>query len=178
MRIPFVRLLPALALAALPARGADAQAARYTLQPGDTVRVEAPALHHGVIQGELVLYEGDSVGVREAQTGTAYRFPVEAVRRLEKNLGRDRRRSVRHWALAGLFVGAAVGLVSGPLIATAGDGGIVGPTLVSGLGGGVLGLGLGAAGGSVFARDRWQRFRTPILPAAPSAQIGVTFSVP
>lgn len=180
MRNPFARLLMALALAALLPRGAHAQDVRYTLQPGDTVRVQAPALHGGVIEGELVLYQSDSLGVREASTGTAYRFPLSAVERLEKNLGRDRRRSVRRWALAGLFVGAAAGLVSGPLIATGVDeGGIVGPTIVSGLAGGVLGAGLGAAGGSVFAGDRWQRFRTPILPPeAPAARIGVTISVP
>jgi hypothetical protein len=175
----FARLMLALALAALLPRGADAQGARYTLQPGDTVRVGAPALHEGLIEGELVLYQGDSLGVREASTGTAYRFPVDAVQRLEKNLGTDRRRSARRWALAGLFIGAAAGLVSGPLIATEVDGGgIVGPTVLSGLGGGVVGLGLGAAGGSVFARDRWQRFQTPIPSSAPAAQIGVTLPVP
>lgn len=180
MRNPFARLLMTVALAALLPRGADAQDAGTTLRPGDTVRVQAPALHRGVIEGELMLYQTDSLGVREASTGTAYRFPLAAVERLEKNLGRDRRRSVRRWALAGLFVGAAAGLVSGPLIATeVDDGGIVGPTILSGLAGGVLGVGLGAAGGSVFAGDRWQRFRTPILsPDTPSARIGVTISVP
>ncbi|HST59641.1 MAG TPA: hypothetical protein VLK84_13145 [Longimicrobium sp.] len=180
MRTPFTRLLMALALATVLPRAAGAQDAPYTLQPGDTVRVGAPALHDGVIQGELVLYQGDSLGVREASTGTAYRFPLAAVQRLEKNLGTDRRRSARRWALAGLFIGAAAGLVSGPLIATeVDDGGIAGPTILTGLAGGVLGLGLGAGGGSVFARDRWQRFRTPILPyTPPAAQVGVTISVP
>jgi hypothetical protein len=180
MRTPFARLLMALALAAVLPRAADAQDAPHTLQLGDTVRVGAPALHDGVITGALLLYQGDSLGVREASTGTAYRFPLAAVRRLEKNLGRDRRRSTRRWALAGLFIGAAAGLVSGPLIATDVEGGgIAGPTILAGLGGGVLGLGLGAAGGSVFARDRWQRFRTPIPPyTPPAAQAGVTISVP
>ncbi len=180
MRTPFARLLMALALAAVLPRAADAQDAPHTLQPGDIVRVGAPALHEGVVEGELVLYQGDSLGVREASTGTAYRFPLVAVERLEKNLGTDRRRSARHWALAGLFIGAAAGLVSGPLIATDVEGGgIVGPTILAGLGGGVLGLGLGAAGGSVFARDRWQRFRTPIAPyAAPAAEVGVTIPLP
>lgn len=171
-------LLLVLALA-LP-RAVHGQEARYTLRPGDTVRVAAPTLHDGVIEGELLKYEGDSLGIREASTGTAYQFPISTIRRLEKNEGRNRGRSVRHWATAGLFLGAAVGLVTGPLIATADEqGGMVGPTVLAGLGGGVLGLGLGAAGGSVFARDHWQRFRTPIPPPLPpAASLGISLPVP
>jgi hypothetical protein len=168
MRLPFIRrsapfVLLALALTARSARGQEA--AQHTLEPGDTVRVEAPALHAGVVQGELLRYHGDSLAVREASTGTAYQFPLETIRRLEKNEGTNRRRSVRHWALAGLFIGAATGLVSGPLIATADEGGgMAGPTLIAGIAGGALGFGLGAAGGSLFATDHWQRFRMPISP--------------
>lgn len=172
--------LTLLALAALLPRGADAQNGQHTLLPGDTVRVVAPAHHDGVIEGELLLYQGDTLAVREASTGTAYRLPLATIYRLAKNEGRDRRRSTRQWALAGLFVGAAAGLVSGPLIAAAEDGGgIVGPTMLMGLGGGALGLGLGAAGGSYLAGDHWQRFRTPIHPPAPPPlRVSVTLAVP
>jgi hypothetical protein len=174
-----VRRLMLLALVLALPRAADAQA-RHTLTPGDTVRVAAPTLHAGVIQGELLRYEGDTLGIRDASTGAAYQFPISTIRRLEKNEGRDRGRSVRRWATAGLFLGSAVGLVSGPLIATADEeGGMVGPTVLAGLGGGALGLGLGAAGGAVFARDHWQRFRTPIPPPAPpAASVGITIPVP
>lgn len=173
-----IRWLAALALAAALPAGAAAQRV-YTLQPGDTVRVLAPAHHAGVVEGELIAYRPDSLSVRETATGTAYAFPLESVRRLQKHEGVDRRRSVRRWALAGLFVGAAAGLVSGPLIAASDeDGGMVGPTMLTGLGGGVLGLGLGAAGGSLFARDRWQRFSTPIHPPGPPAGVAVTVALP
>jgi hypothetical protein len=180
MRTPLARLLMVLALAAvLLPRGVEAQSGAHTLQPGDIVRVAAPALHDGLIEGELLMYQGDSLAVREASTGTAYRFPLATVQRLEKNEGKNRRRSVRQWALAGLFVGAAAGLVSGPLIATAEEGGgIVGPTIITGLAGGVLGLGLGAAGGSAFSRDHWQRFQTPIPPTAPAAQVSISIPIP
>ena len=175
MRIPIARWLAAFALAAaLPAQ------AQHTLEPGDTVRVLAPAFHEGMIEGELLIYRTDTLAVREAATGTAYAFPLEAVRGLQKNEGLDRRRSVRKWALAGLFLGAAAGLVSGPLIAASDDeGSMVGPTLLIGAGGGALGLGLGAAGGAMFARDHWQRFRTPILPPnAGAAEVAVGVTVP
>lgn len=179
MRMPFAARLMVLACALLLPGAARAQN-RHTLLPGDTVRIAAPSLHEGLIEGELLLYRGDSIAVREASTGNEYQFPLSTVRRLEKNQGPDRRRSVRKWAAAGLFLGAAAGLVAGPLIATADPGGsIMGPTLLSGLAGGVVGLGLGAAGGSVFARDHWQRFRTPIPPAsAPTVQVGIRIPLP
>ncbi|HEX6038290.1 hypothetical protein [Longimicrobium sp.] len=181
MRTAPARWLMALALALLLPRGADAQQdGAHTLLPGDTVRVFAPSVHPTVLQGELLLYRADSLGIRDASTGTAYQFPLSAVRGLEKNEGLDRRRSVRRWATAGLFLGGALGLVSGPLIATADpEGGMAGPIVLAGLGGGVLGLGLGAAGGSLFARDHWQRFRTPVVgPAAPAAEVGVRVPAP
>jgi hypothetical protein len=176
MRSTLARWLALAVLTALP----SAAAAQHTLAPGDTVRVLAPAFHPGVIEGELLVYRTDTLAVRESATGTAYAFPLSAVRRLHKNEGPDRRRSVRKWALAGLFVGTSVGLVGGPFIATADDeGGIVGPTLLTGLAGGVLGLGLGAAGGSIFSNDHWQRFRTPIVPPAPPrAEVAVRIPVP
>ena len=180
MRIPIARWLAAFALAAALPAHAGAQRVAHTLAPGDTVRVLAPAYHEGMIEGELLVYRTDTLAVRETATGTAYAFPIEAVRGLQKNEGLDRRRSVRKWALAGLFVGAATGLVSGPLIASADDeGSILGPTFLIGAAGGALGLGLGAAGGSMFARDHWQRFRTPIVwPEARSAEVAVGITVP
>lgn len=176
MRTTLARWLALAVLAALP----SAAAAQHTLAPGDTVRILAPAFHQGVIEGELLLYRTDTLAVRETATGTAYAFPLSAIRRLHKNEGPNRRRSVRRWALAGLFIGTSVGLVSGPFIATADEeGGIVGPTLLTGLAGGVAGLGLGAAGGSLFSHDHWQRFRTPILPpATPRAEVAVRIPTP
>ena len=180
MRISLALCLAALALSATLPHEALAQNGGHTLLPGDTVRVLAPAYHAQRVQGELVLYQSDTLAVRETGSGTRYAFPVSAVRELYKNEGRDVRRSVRHWARAGLFLGAAAGLVAGPLIATSdAEGGILGPTLVAGLGGGVLGLGLGAAGGTLFARDHWQRFRTPIVPpASTGVALGITLPAP
>lgn len=181
MRIISSRWPLILALALLVPRGVEAQGnGGHTLREGDTVRVLSTT-HAGIIQGELLLYRADSVGVREASTGATYQFPLATVRRLEKNEGLDRRRSVRRWATAGLFLGGALGLVTGPLIATADeDGGMIGPTVLAGLGGGALGLGLGAAGGSLFARDHWQRFRTPVAgpSASPAAEIGIRVPAP
>lgn len=163
-----------LAAALLPPP-ADAQANGHTLAPGDQVRVMAPAWGTRMIQGELLVYHADSLAVREAATGTRYAVALEGVTRLMKNEGLDRRRSVRRWGVAGLFMGFATGVVVGPLVSMRRkDENFVGATLVTSLGGGAMGLGLGAAGGSLFARDHWQPFRTPIIvPAYPQASISI-----
>jgi len=165
-----LRVLLVLASAALLPLSAAAQSHGHTLAPGDTVRVLARAWGTRMVEGELVVYRTDSLAVRETATGTRYAVPLAGVGRLLKNEGLDRRRSVRRSAVAGLFVGIAVGVVSGPLIAMSRDDeNFAGTTLLTGLGGGALGIGVGAASGSVFAREHWQPFRTPILPPSPAS---------
>ncbi|MBW3571164.1 MAG: hypothetical protein KY467_08660 [Gemmatimonadetes bacterium] len=163
-------LLRALLLAAallLPMRTA-AQSSGHTLEPGDTVRVQADAWGPRLVEGELLVYHTDSLAVRESATGTRYAVATEGVQRLLKNEGVNRRRSVRRFAVAGVFMGFATGVVLGPLVSMERkDENFVGATLVTSLGGGALGLGLGAAASALFAREHWQPFRTPILPPAP-----------
>lgn len=177
-----LRFLLILTAAALLPAGAAAQANGHTLAPGDQVRVLAPVWGPRMVQGELVLYRVDSLAVREAATGTRYAVSLGGVRRLLKNEGLDRRRSVRRSALAGLFVGFAVGAVSGPLIAMRReDDDFATMTLLTSLGGAALGGGVGAASGSVFARDHWQPFRMPIRvpPTTPPAPaVGISIPVP
>lgn len=173
-------LLPALLLSALalllPA-GSAAQGNGHTLEPGDTVRVMASEWGPRLVEGELLVYHTDSLAVRETETGTRYAVALEGVERLLKNEGLDRRRTARHWAVAGIFMGFATGVVLGPLVSMERkDDTFVGATLVTSIGGGVLGLGLGAAGDSLFARDHWQPFRTPIYP--PAATVSLSIPVP
>lgn len=177
MSAPLLRTLLLAALTLLLPMRAAAQGNGHTLQPGDTVRVQADAWGPRLIEGELLLYRADSLALREWATGTRYSVPLPAVQRLLKNEGVDRRRSVRRFATAGVFLGVATGVVLGPLISMQRkDENFIGATVVSSIGGGVLGLGLGAAGGSIFSRERWQPFRTPIHP--PAAPVSVSIPVP
>jgi hypothetical protein len=174
-----LRALLLLVLAAILPAGAAAQGNGHTLVPGDTVRVLVTAWGPRLVEGELLVYHADSLAVRETATGTRYAVPLDGVERLLKNEGFNRRRSVRRFGLAGLFMGFATGVVLGPLVSMKRkDENFVGTTLVTSLGGGVLGLGVGAAAGSVFSREHWQRFRTPIIPpdyssSAPSVSISI-----
>lgn len=177
MPASLLRTLPLIAAALLlPMRGA-AQSNGHTLEPGDTVRVMAQAWGPRLIEGELLLYRSDSVAVRETATGTRYAAELSGVQRLLKNQGFNRRRSIRRHATAGVFLGFATGVVLGPLISMERkDENFVGTTVVTGLGGGALGLGLGALSGTIFARDHWQPFRTPIRP--PATSVGVSIPAP
>ena len=171
-----MRMVPRLALLLLAlatiAPVAAAQDAVHTLAPGDTVRVLAPAWGPRMVEGEVLVYHTDSLAVRESATGRRYAVALGGVQELMKNEGPNRRRSVRRSALGGLFVGFALGVVAGPLLAMGRkDDDFIGITVLTGLGGGAMGLGLGAVAGSVFARDHWQPFRTPILPTDVSAPV-------
>jgi hypothetical protein len=155
-----VGVLPLLFLAAAPR--ADAQAAPAMIVPGDEVRVLAPSVSPRTIQGQVLLYQGDSLAVEDAG-GMRHAMHVDQIRRLSRNQGFDRRRSVRYGTLAGMFLGTSVGFVSGPLISMQRKDENFGATTAVSVGtGALLGAGLGALGGSVFAREHWQRFRMPV----------------
>lgn len=180
MSAPLLRTLLLAAAALLLPMQAVAQENGHTLEPGDTVRVQADEWGPRLIEGELLLYRADSLALRETATGARYSVPLPGVRRLLKNEGVDRRRSVRRFATAGAFMGFATGAVLGPLISMKRkDENFIGATLVSSIGGGALGLGLGAAAGSIFSREHWQRFRTPIhAPTAPATTVSISIPVP
>ena len=178
------RILPALLLAAAAARPALAQQGPVTLEPGDRVRMSAPPHTPHRVQGELVLYQGDSIAVREEGTGTVYLAPVTSVRSLAKNVGLDRGRSVERGVQLGLFLGASLGAVAGPLMAKDEDTGQFYEKIALSTGGGaVLGVALGAAYGALFARERWLGLRMPIRPtmgttAGGAATVSLSIPVP
>jgi hypothetical protein len=173
------RLLLAFALAAALAPSAAAQQRAATLAPGDEVRVTAPSLASHTVQGTVLRYSADTLAVREAD-GSVHAFPLGAIGGLAKNMGMDRRRSVRRSSLLGLFVGAAVGLVTGPLVGRNGEEDDFGRTVaLTGVGGAAVGLGAGAAMGALFPREHWQSYRTPLrVGAHASGGVALSLTVP
>lgn len=165
------RALLLTVLVALISPGLAAQ--RRTLTPGDEVKVRAPRLHQGPFRGSVVRYVQDTLAVLEEGTDSVHAMPLSEIRYLSRNEGPDRGRSVRRGLQAGAFVGMAIGVVIGPLLAASyGDDGDFGRyTAMSGAGGLAVGGGVGALVGSLFSRDHWQRFHMapPVSPcgAAP-----------
>lgn len=167
------RFLPLILIVFLPSRG-GAQVTTNILNTGDEVRVHAPSIRTSRIRGTVVLYQGSTLDLRERGTGAMVSIPVTDIRALARNEGVHRGASSWRMARFGGFVGAAGGLVAGPLIATADADGDVGATMaISGLAGTVGGAALGALVGAVFATDQWQRFRMPIVPSVSIAPGGV-----
>ncbi|HEY0036779.1 MAG TPA: hypothetical protein VGB66_08840, partial [Longimicrobium sp.] len=111
---------------------------------GDEVRVRAPSAAPGIVRGEVLLYQGDTLALRQAGTGREFALHVDSIRGMAQNLGFDRRRSTVRGARLGLFLGAAVGGVSGPFVAMGGTEDDFGTTAALMLAGGALaGTGLG-----------------------------------
>ena len=156
---------------------AAGQLTTNTLRPGDDVQVHAPAVRGSRVRGTVVLYQGSTLDVREAGTGSVVSIPIDQIRLLARNEGMDRGRSSWRMARLGAFVGGAGGLVAGPLIATSRAPRNFGEImLVSTLAGTVAGTGLGAVLGAVFAQDQWQRFRMPIVPTISTDAPVITLS--
>lgn len=172
-------LLPLLLLPFLP-RLAVAQSGGVMLRRGDEVRVYAPGLRRDRIHGTVVMYEGASLELREMTSGSVVSLPVEEIRELARNQGRDRGRSAWRAARIGGFVGGGGGLVVGPLIATTHAPKQFGEVmLVSGAVGLLGGAGLGAILGTVLAQDHWQRLRMPVAPVVSAAGgFGVAITAP
>lgn len=161
-----IRCLPFVFVLLAFAAPAAAQPAARGIGPGDEVRVRAPSAGPEVIRGEVLLYQGDTLALRQAGTGREFAIHVDSIRGMALNLGFDRRRSTIRGARLGLFLGAAVGGVAGPFVAMEGTEEDFGTTSALVFAGGALaGTGLGALGGAVFARDYWQSYGMPIRRA-------------
>lgn len=159
------------------------QGAAHTLRKGDEVRVFAPSFRYARVRGTVVLYQGAALEIRERTTGSIVAIPITSIEGLARNEGTDRGRSSWRMARLGGFIGGAGGFVAGPLIATSRAPDRFGEVmLASGLIGTAAGAGLGAVLGAVFARDHWQRFRTPIVPTVAAGRgtvdIGVAARLP
>ncbi|HYW05976.1 MAG TPA: hypothetical protein VE913_03410 [Longimicrobium sp.] len=178
-RSPVLALL-ALLLFAAPA---VAQRAPLTLSVGDTVRVFAPTVSPRPLVGTLTAYRHNGLAVRDERTGTEQVVAFSALERLARGTGVHRRRAAISGLRRGAFLGAAIGVVSGPLIATGDtrdDWEIANTTVATTVGGALLGSAVGGALGWVLAREEWVEFRLPVRGAvswttdgAPSAAVSI-----
>jgi len=150
----------AAALLLTPLASAGAQLAE--LQPGTRVRVRAPSVVAGRLEGVVVQRVADTVVVTRPNAGPVS-LPIAAITRAEVSRGRSRGAG----ALRGALWGGGVGLALGALAAAAPnecnancedeatDVGLV-------VGTPVLGAAVGAAVGTAVGAERWVPLRVPV----------------
>lgn len=190
MKLSILGPAAALMLAAAPS------AARAQAQPGDVVRVwTGPQRQEGIVVAaaadtlRLAVYRSDTVALAWSD-----------VRRIDVNTGRmSPRESMVRGMVRGLGFGVAIGAVAGfafgefchvesSSIADQGTqqtverrgcgttGRVIG-TAVGAVGGGAIGMGVGAVYGTWKPRSRWERARTRPELAVGAAPGGVALAV-
>jgi len=154
------RLLPVLAALLIPLASAGGQLAE--LQPGARIRVRAPAVVAGRVEGTVITRTADSVTMT-APGGPTVHVPLAAMTAAEVSRGRSR----RDGALKGLAWGTGIGAAMGLISELGGeecpddrcdDGYSTGEYLAAGV---VSGAALGAGIGAIVGAERWERLQLP-----------------
>jgi hypothetical protein len=151
-------LLVALFLGTSPALG-QRLSDDYTIEPGALIRIQ------GLLPGGSEVVNARVVSVGPTFIGfSPLAQPDLVLNREYVTLGvfdvrhRSRSGSTRSGAAWGAYLGAAIGLIAGPFVATSAPIGTGTSSVVFGTGGAVVGLGIGAYVGRVLAPPRWHRY--------------------
>lgn len=154
------------------------------LQPGQRVRVTAPAVELNKVEATIVWLHGDTAVVRHEQfhvdahgnrTTESVVTSVSLARlsKLEVRVGE--RSNIDKGIRTGVLIGAGLGLALGVASAASDDSGYVcsggGCVLQGTLGGALWGLLIGAAVGAFTHRDEWLEIRSSSL--SDRVQLGI-----
>ena len=190
MKATPVAMLLALALTVAPVRGVSAQTS-LLVPPGTRIRITLAAPHRHVIIGQFVEAGKGDVAVRTSAGGVE-RVPVDNIARLQRSIGRSRRPGES--AVAGMFIGAVIGMLTGPKAAyvtvpsrdpstcplqidTAPACASTRRVRFSGIGaarGAGIGIGAGALIGTLIKTDTWRSMLLEDLPRHVSLVPAVT----
>lgn len=123
---------------------------------GTRVRVTAPNFIPAPVTGTVGSYTAEGIVVVDEVTGDTIRLPLRAVSRLDEFAGGTAASTAWYRGRMGAFIGAGVGLIAGPLLASTfdkemGEGAILGGAI--GLGAGFT---VGAIWGAASPRERWK----------------------
>lgn len=170
------RLLPVVIALLLPLAPAAGQVAE--LQPGARIRVRAPTVVAGRVDGTVIARSADSVTMT-VPGGPSLRLPIAAITAAEVSRGRSR----RDGAMKGLAWGTGIGAALGLLSELGGeecpddrcdDGYSTGEYLAASL---VSGAALGAGIGAIVGAEHWQRLQLPARLALRPGRNGLTLAL-
>lgn len=149
-----MRIFPLALAALLLAAPAAAQEASDGLT-GTRVRVTAPYFLPAPLQGTVVSYTQQGLGVLGEEGGDTVLLPLRAISRLDKFAGGSAGSTAWYRGRVGAFIGAGLGLVAGPLLAKVTDRAMGQSVLIGGAVGLGAGFTIGAAWGAASPRERW-----------------------
>ena len=131
---------------------AAAQLPIASLSPGNHVRLTAPSIADGSISGSILKLDSRVLQITRKESEAPTVIPIEKITSMEYSAG--------HGRLIGALKGMAIGLGAGVVLGVAcvsicktdaNSGANLAP-----IGGGLLGLPIGAAIGALIARERWE----------------------
>jgi hypothetical protein len=161
-----VRLSTAAALALLTGIVAPAPLASQAATDGLTgsrVRVTAPNFADHRVVGVVSRYTDTRLEVTEEATDSVYVFPLRAISRLDPYKGGSAGSTAGYRASFGAFLGGALGLLGGAVLASVGDGerNAAVTVVLGGAAGAGGGAALGALTGAAFPSERWGWVMSP-----------------
>jgi hypothetical protein len=149
-----MRILTLAAAALLLAAPATAQQASDGLT-GTRVRVTAPNFLPAPLQGTVISYTQEGLGVLGEAGADTVLLPLRAISRLDRFAGGSAGSTAWYRGRVGGFIGAGLGLIAGPLLAKVTDRGMGESALIGGGVGLAAGFTVGAVWGASSPRERW-----------------------
>jgi hypothetical protein len=173
------RVWPALVLLLAGQAGAQLR----ELQPGARVRVTAPAVLGGKLEGMIIAQRGDTLSI-VSHNAAAVDIPISGLSRVEISRGKSRAAGAKKGFFWGLAIGLPVGLATAtgdnktwnlveescdPFFQTCATHSDVEQVMLVSVGTGAIAAGIGA----LIGRQRWETLNVPLLPVVIVKRHGV-----
>jgi hypothetical protein len=123
---------------------------------GTRVRVTAPNFIPAPVTGTVASYTQQGIIVVDEVTGDSIRLPLRSVSRLDEFAGGTAASTAWYRGRIGAFIGAGLGLVTGPVLSKVIGGDMAENTLLGGAVGMTGGFVVGAVTGAAAPRERWK----------------------
>lgn len=123
---------------------------------GTRVRVTSPNFIPAPVTGTVSAYTREGIAVVDELTGDTIVLPLRSVSRLDEFAGGSAASTAWYRGRMGAFIGAGLGLISGPVLSKVNGGDMARNTLLGGAVGMTAGFAVGAVTGAASPRERWK----------------------